>query len=60
MGKFRDHKIQTQQSFIKVKRRHTDYDRRFDDVEVRVKELENTLAQLNDMPQININRKKRH
>jgi len=59
MGKFRDHKIHTKDGFAKVKRRHNDFEKRFDEVENRVKEVEYVLAQLNDLPPININRTKK-
>ena len=59
MGKFRDHKIQTKQAFHKVKRRHGDYDRRFDEMEDRLKEVEYIMSQMNELPQIRIKKRKR-
>jgi hypothetical protein len=59
MGKFRDHKIQTKQAFHKVKRRHGDYDKRFDEVEDRLKEVEYLMSQVNELPPIRIKKSRR-
>mgnify|MGYP001591862708 CR=1 FL=1 len=57
MMKFRDHKIQTQQAFSKVKLKHNSYDHTLKEYKLRIEELEKILSSLNEVP-IRIKKKK--
>jgi len=59
VDKFRQHKITTQSSFSRVKSKHYNYDRKINELQARVKELEAILEVLNE-PKIKIRKKKRH
>jgi len=56
--KFKEHKQSTKSGFSRVKARHYFYDRRFNELNARVKELENILETLNENP-IKIEKKKK-
>ena len=56
--KFKEHKVATKQGFSRVKSKHYYYDRRFNELHARVKELEGLLETLQEVP-IKINKKKK-
>ncbi len=49
VGKFKEHKNNTENSFFRVKSRHYTYDRKINELQARVKELELTLEALNEL-----------
>ena len=50
MMKFRDHKINTQQSFSKIKTKHNFYDQEIKEHKTRIQELERILGNLREVP----------
>ncbi|MEK6922272.1 MAG: hypothetical protein AABX08_00550 [Nanoarchaeota archaeon] len=56
--KFKQHKQATNVSFLRVKDKHYNYDRKINELQARVKELEFILEILN-APKIKIKKKKR-
>jgi len=49
VDKFKEHKRATENSFFRVKNRHYLYDRKINELQARVKELELTLETLNEL-----------
>jgi len=58
MMKFRDHKINTKESFSRVKSKHTAYDQTLKDHKERIEELEKILTSLKEVPYIRIKKKR--
>ena len=56
--KFKDHKKVTRNSFSRVKSKHYVYDRKINELQARVKEMESILEILNE-PKIKIKKKKK-
>lgn len=54
--KFRQHKVATQNSFSRVKSKHYVYDRKLNELQARVKEIELIMENLNE-PKIKIRKK---
>ena len=57
--KFKLHKKVTKTSFSRVKNKHYVYDRRINELQARVRELESTLEALQELPVIKVKKKKR-
>ena len=57
VDKFKEHKLATKTGFSRVKAKHYFYDRRFNELNARVKELENVLEAVQETP-IKIKKKK--
>ena len=49
VDKFKEHKKTTENSFFRVRNRHYIYDRKINELQARVKELELTLEVLNEL-----------
>lgn len=58
MMKFRDHKIQTQEAFSKVKVKHNNFDQTLKEHKTRIEEVERILSSLKEVPHIKIKKKK--
>ena len=58
MIKFRDHKIQTKESFSKVKLKHNNYDGTLKEHSERIEELEKILSTVKEVPYIKIKKKR--
>lgn len=56
--KFREHKIVTQNSFSRVKSKHYVYDRKINELQARIKELE-SLLEILETPKIYTKKKKK-
>lgn len=50
VGKLRDHKINTKKSFSNVKRRHNIYERKFEEQDKRIKDIEKLLQEVYEVP----------
>ena len=50
MMKFRDHKIQTKESFSRVKSKHNSYDQTLKEHKDRIEEVERILSSLKEVP----------
>ncbi len=58
MMKFRDHKIQTKESFSKVKLKHNSYEQVLKEHRTRIEELEKIISALKEVQPIRIKKKK--
>lgn len=60
MMKFRDHKIQTQNAFSKVKTKHNQYDHALKEHKERIEEMEKILLSLKEVTPFKIKKKKQN
>ena len=57
--RFKDHKVITKTSFSRIKTRHYGYDRKINEMQARIREIESTLEVLQETPKLKIKEKKK-
>ena len=57
--RFKEHRAITKTSFSRIKTRHYNYDRKINEMQARIKEMESVIDVLQEIPNLKVRKKKK-